>query len=73
MSKVSIIIPAYNEEQRLPATLDSVCSFMDNQKHDYEVLVVDDVSGRLNNIYNQSKTSPQAKNVPCILGNVRLI
>lgn len=44
MSKVSIIIPAYNEEQRLPATLDSVCSFMDNQKHDYEVLVVDDGS-----------------------------
>lgn len=44
MSKVSIIIPAYNEEQRLPATLDSVCSFMDSQKHDYEVLVVDDGS-----------------------------
>jgi len=27
----------------------------------------------LNNIYIQTKTSPQAKNVSCILGNVRFI
>lgn len=45
MSKVSVIIPAFNEELRLPATLDSVCAYLEGSvDRDYEVIVVDDGS-----------------------------
>jgi len=42
---LSIIIPAYNEERRLPATLDTVFAWLDDSPYrDVEVLVVDDGS-----------------------------
>ena len=44
MVYLSIIIPAFNEEQRIPATLKAIKEFVDSQKYDTEVLVVDDGS-----------------------------
>ncbi|MDP8989628.1 MAG: glycosyltransferase family 2 protein [Acidobacteriota bacterium] len=42
---LSIVIPAYNEERRLPATLDVIFSWLDGSPYgDAEVLVVDDGS-----------------------------
>lgn len=41
---LSIIIPAYNEEQRLPDTLERVCSFLAGQTYTAEVLVVENGS-----------------------------
>jgi dolichyl-phosphate beta-glucosyltransferase len=42
---LSIVIPAYNEERRLPATLDVVFNWLDASPYgDAEVLVVDDGS-----------------------------
>jgi dolichyl-phosphate beta-glucosyltransferase len=41
---LSVIIPAYNEEQRLPATLESVVAYLKEQGYASEVLVVDDGS-----------------------------
>ena len=42
---LSIVIPAYNEERRLPATLDAVFTWLDSSPYgDAEVLVVDDGS-----------------------------
>lgn len=42
---LSIVIPAYNEEQRLPATLDQVFRWLDQSPYaDSEVLIVDDGS-----------------------------
>lgn len=42
---LSIVIPAYNEERRLPATLDVVFNWLDGSPYgDAEVLVVDDGS-----------------------------
>jgi dolichyl-phosphate beta-glucosyltransferase len=41
---LSIVIPAYNEEQRLPETLAKVCSYLSRQPYQAEVLVVDDGS-----------------------------
>jgi dolichyl-phosphate beta-glucosyltransferase len=43
--RVSIIIPAYNEEGRIVGTLESVCAHMDERGEPYEILVVDDGSG----------------------------
>jgi len=42
--RLSIVIPAYNEEKRLGATLEKVYEFMEAKGHDYEVIVVDDGS-----------------------------
>ncbi len=41
---LSIVIPAYNEEGRLPATLMSVMGYLARQSYGSEVLVVDDGS-----------------------------
>lgn len=41
---LSIIIPAYNEENRLPRTLDKVFSFLGSQPYQSEVIVVDNAS-----------------------------
>ena len=43
--KLSVIIPAFNEEARLPATLVEACAWLDTHlPGDYELLVVDDGS-----------------------------
>ncbi len=41
---VSIIIPAYNEERRLPATLDAIKKHFKNTREHLEIIVVDDGS-----------------------------
>ena len=40
----SIVIPAYNEAQRLPAYLSEVVAYFDGRAEPYEVIVVDDGS-----------------------------
>jgi glycosyltransferase involved in cell wall biosynthesis len=45
LSSLSIIVPAYNEERRLPATLKTLCEYLDARSFDQaEILVVDDGS-----------------------------
>ncbi|MBI4448765.1 glycosyltransferase family 2 protein [Candidatus Woesearchaeota archaeon] len=41
---VSVVIPAYNEESRLGASLDAVVSYLQKRSFDFEILVVDDGS-----------------------------
>jgi glycosyltransferase involved in cell wall biosynthesis len=41
---LSVVIPAYNEAVRLPATLAAVRAFLDEQRITHEVIVVDDGS-----------------------------
>jgi glycosyltransferase involved in cell wall biosynthesis len=41
---LSIIVPAYNEESRLPETLEKIASYIRASKRDTEVLIVDDGS-----------------------------
>lgn len=42
--ELSIVIPAYNEELRLPATLERIAAYLKTCGHTAEVLVVDDGS-----------------------------
>lgn len=43
--KLSVIIPSYNEEQRLPKTLQEVDAYLKQQSsYDYEIIVVNDGS-----------------------------
>ena len=41
---LSVVIPAYNEAQRLPATLESLRAFLDRDGRTAEVIIVDDGS-----------------------------
>jgi dolichyl-phosphate beta-glucosyltransferase len=41
---LSIVIPAFNEEERLPQTLPAIIEFLSNQSYSAEVIVVDDGS-----------------------------
>ncbi|OQA47621.1 MAG: Undecaprenyl-phosphate mannosyltransferase [Chloroflexi bacterium ADurb.Bin325] len=41
---LSIIIPAYNEEHRLPRSLDKIIAFIEEQADDFEVLIVENGS-----------------------------
>ncbi len=41
---LSVIIPAHDEERRLPASLDQVFAFLDTQSYEAEVLVVENGS-----------------------------
>ena len=42
--ELSVVIPAYNEERRLPPTLIDVIDFFDRKSISYEVIVIDDGS-----------------------------
>lgn len=41
---LSIILPAYNEEKRLPATIEETCQFLETLSLDWELLIADDGS-----------------------------
>jgi dolichyl-phosphate beta-glucosyltransferase len=41
---LSIIIPAYNEEKRLPGTLEQICRFVQQQSYPAEIIVVENGS-----------------------------
>lgn len=42
--RLSVVIPCYNEEARLPRTLEQVESYLDARGHSYELILVDDGS-----------------------------
>ncbi len=44
MPFLSLIIPAYNEEDRLPVSLTIILEYLKNQYYDFEIIVVDDGS-----------------------------
>ncbi|MBI4359337.1 MAG: glycosyltransferase family 2 protein [Candidatus Nealsonbacteria bacterium] len=63
--KLSIIIPAYNEESRLPKTLREIDAYLKRQSYDYEILVVNDGS--------KDKTAEVTESLKPEIANLRLI
>ncbi len=51
---LSIIIPAYNEEKRLPGTLESIKTFLSEQPYDAELLIIE--NGSTDNTYKLAKS-----------------
>ena len=41
---LSVVIPAYNEERRLPETLETLCAYLATQAYSWEIVVADDGS-----------------------------
>lgn len=44
LPELSVVVPAYNEEPRLGASLERICGYLSQRSFSYEVLVVDDGS-----------------------------
>ncbi|PIN80794.1 glycosyl transferase [Candidatus Woesearchaeota archaeon CG10_big_fil_rev_8_21_14_0_10_34_8] len=42
--KLSIVIPAYNEEKRIKASLEKIIAYMKKERYDYEIIVINDGS-----------------------------
>ena len=63
--KLSVIIPAYNEERRLPKTLDALDEYLKKQDYSYEILVVSDGS--------QDRTVEVAQELTQKIQNLRVI
>lgn len=63
--KVSVIIPAYNEERRLPKTIFSVDEYLKRQNYDYEIIVVNDGS--------RDKTAKIVEELKTKIANLKLI
>ena len=62
---LSVIIPAYNEEKRLPETLKEVDQYLEKQGYEYEILVVNDGS--------QDRTAAIVKELMGQVESLRLI
>lgn len=62
---LSIIVPAYNEQRRLPKTLSSIDSYLRKQPYDYEILVVNDGS--------KDKTAEVVEDLKVKIKNLRLV
>ncbi|MHB8514076.1 MAG: dolichyl-phosphate beta-glucosyltransferase [Dehalococcoidia bacterium] len=60
---VSMVIPAFNEEARLPAGLERVVAFLAAQPHDSEIVVVDDGSGDRTSAIVQARAAALPPNV----------
>lgn len=63
--ELSIVIPSYNEEMRLPATLEQIAAFLPILGRDTEILVVDDGS--------KDRTAEVAESFHKTLPNVRVV
>ncbi|MDP1538629.1 MAG: glycosyltransferase family 2 protein [bacterium] len=61
---LSVIIPAYNEEKRLPKTLAEIDKYLKRQNYDYEILVVSDGS--------QDKTVEVANSLTPTVKNLKI-
>ena len=62
---LSVIVPAYNEQRRLPKTLSSIDSYLRKQPYDYEILVVSDGS--------KDRTAEVVEDLKVKIKNLRLI
>lgn len=62
---LSVIIPAYNEEKRLPKTLEEVDAYLSKQPYNYEIIVVNDGS--------LDKTAAVVRNLISQIKNLQLI
>lgn len=62
---LSVVIPAYNEEKRLPHTLKAVIKYLQRQKYSWEIAVVDDGS--------RDKTALLVKETSIVEPRVRLL
>ncbi|MEW6039936.1 MAG: glycosyltransferase, partial [Elusimicrobiota bacterium] len=65
---ISIVIPAYNEENRIGKTLEKIIEFLSGKPYSYDIIVVDDGSSD-----STSSVVESVKNVQLSNSNLRLM
>ncbi len=65
MKKLSVVIPAYNEEKRIKTTLESVSAFLKKQPFEWEIIVVSDGS--------KDKTAEVVESLKAAVPNLQFI
>lgn len=65
MKKLSVIIPAYNEDRRIGHTLLAVSEFLKKQPYSYEILVVNDGS--------KDRTAEEVQKLESSIANLKLV
>jgi len=78
---LSVIIPAYNEEKRLPKTLEEIDNYLRRQSYDYEIVVVNDGSKDLtaeavrgmSSVVKEDKSSSPTLAAVRVIKNLKLI
>lgn len=63
MKKLSVIIPAYNEEKMIPKTAETIAGLLEAQKIDYELLFINDGSKDMTwlSIVRECEKNPKVK------------
>ncbi len=56
--KLSVVIPAYNEEKRIASTLNSISQYLRKQNYDWEIVVV--IDGAKDNTYGAALEAQKA-------------
>ena len=67
MIKLSVVIPAYNEERRIESTLKNVDSYLEKQNYEYEIIVVDNNSNDRTSEVVKNLESTTVQNAKVIL------
>jgi dolichyl-phosphate beta-glucosyltransferase len=67
MKKLSVIIPAYNEEKRIGQTLRDVDAYLEKQAYDYEIIVVDNNSTDSTSLVVKNLQATTVQNAKVIL------
>jgi dolichyl-phosphate beta-glucosyltransferase len=65
MQKLSVVLPAYNEEKRIASTLQDVGNFLSKQPFEYEIIVVNDGS--------KDKTAEVVRQAQASVKNLQLV
>lgn len=63
--RLSVIIPAYNEEKRITKTIEEIDKYLSRQSYDYEIIVVSDGS--------KDRTNEIVRGLVSVIKNLRLI
>jgi len=63
--KLSVVVPAYNEEDRISGTLISIHNYLSQQQYDYEIIVVNDGS--------TDSTSKAVEDIKSKIANLKFI
>lgn len=63
--RLSVVIPAYNEAERIPSTLKAVDEYLGRQPYEYEILVVNDGS--------KDNTADVVRQMASSIKNLRLV
>ena len=67
---LSVVVPCYNEEKRLPRTIERIEEYLDGKQADYELILVDDGSAdRTRAVMDTAAKSHAAVRVEALPGN----